>query len=362
MAVRLEPVAFEALAGWAEEDPRRAIAALARSAEYVSHVKHYRTGELGITVADLAAAFDDAVRFEGNAAGARAFFEHHFRPCRIDAPGFVTGYYEPDLAVSGTPDDTYRYPIHRRPPDLVALAQSERPLDMVEMAFGRRGAAGIEPYYDRAAIETGALDGQDLEIAYAADRVDLFFAHIQGAARLVYPDGRTRRITYAAKTGHPFTAIGRLLVERGLLKGETVTMRRIRDWLAGHPEDAVALMRENRSYIFFREADVADPALGPIAAAKVALEPGRSLAVDRTTHTFGTPIHVDAPELGHLDDGKGFRRLMVAQDTGSAIVGPARGDIFVGSGAQAGEWAGAVRHAATFHVLVPTSAVERLVR
>ena len=190
--------------------------------------------------------------------------------------------------------------------------------------------------------------------------MDLFFVHIQGAARLVYDDGRRSRITYAAKTGHAFTPIGRILVERGEIDRAAVTMDTIRAWLAEHPGEADALLWQNRSFIFFREAPVGDPELGPIAAAKVPLSAGRSLAVDRLLHTFGTPVFVSAPTLTHLDGGAPFARLMLAQDTGSAIVGAARGDIFTGSGPAAGALAGSVKHAADFFLLLPLAAADRL--
>jgi membrane-bound lytic murein transglycosylase A len=167
-----------------------------------------------------------------------------------------------------------------------------------------------------------------------------------------------RRVTYAAKTGHPFTAIGRVLIDRGELTPETVSMQSIRSWLADNPQRVDELLWCNRSYIFFRQADFDDPEDGPIAAAKVPLTAGRSLAVDRLLHTFGTPIFVAAETLTHIGNTP-FRRLMLAQDTGSAIIGPARGDIFAGSGSAAGDLAGTVKHAATFYMLIPAGAAER---
>jgi membrane-bound lytic murein transglycosylase A len=317
-------------------------------------------------IEDFLPAFRDSLQARPSDAGeARRFFEERFRPFLIAGEakgrGFVTGYYEPEIAVSETRTGRFRYPIHRRPDDLVDIDDTTRPPSMDPyFAFARQGTDGISEYPDRKAIDQGALDGHGLEIAYAEDKVDLFFVHIQGAARLVYTDGTTRRITYAAKTGHPFTAIGKILIERGEIDRRAVTMATIRAWLADHPDQIDALFWENRSYIFFREADVDDPAFGPIAAAKVPLSPGRSLAVDRLIHTFGTPFFVSAPGLVHLDRGAPFARLMLAQDTGSAIVGPARGDIFTGSGAAAGELAGSIKHAADFHILVPLAAAERL--
>jgi membrane-bound lytic murein transglycosylase A len=151
-----------------------------------------------------------------------------------------------------------------------------------------------------------------------------------------------------------------LLIDRGELDRATISMQTIRDWLYAHPDEVDAVLSHNRSYIFFREADVADPEAGPIAAAKVPLVAGRSLAVDRLIHTFGFPFFIRSQDLTHLDDGRPFQRLMLALDTGSAIVGPARGDIFTGSGYEAGELAGTVRHDADFYILVPKAAAARL--
>jgi membrane-bound lytic murein transglycosylase A len=183
--------------------------------------------------------------------------------------------------------------------------------------------------------------------------VDAFFIHVQGAARLAMTDGRMIRVTYAAKSGQRFTGPGRTLVALGEIPFEKVTMQSIRAWFAAHPERVDEILWKNRSYIFFREAAVDDPDLGPIAAAKVPLTPGRSMAVDRLLHTFGTPFYIHAQELAAFGDARGFRRLMIAQDTGSAITGPARGDLFAGSGDAAGEIAGVVRHAADFYALLP---------
>ena len=165
-------------------------------------------------------------------------------------------------------------------------------------------------------------------------------------------DGRLCRVTYAAKSGHRFTGPGKILSELGEIPLEKVTMQSIRAWFKAHPDRVDEILWRNRSYIFFREAAVDDVSLGPIAAAKVPLTPGRSVAVDRLLHTFGTPFYIDAPTLTAFD-AKPFRRLMIAQDTGSAITGPARGDLFAGSGDAAGEIAGVVRNAADFYALVP---------
>jgi len=224
------------------------------------------------------------------------------------------------------------------------------------LAFARAAPRGSVEYFGRESIERGALAGKGLEIAWLADKVDAFFIHVQGAARLAMTDGRLIRVTYAAKSGQRFTGPGGILAKMGEIPLEKVTMQSIRAWFKAHPDRVDEILWQNRSYIFFREATVDDPALGPIAAAKVPLTPGRSIAVDRLLHTFGTPFYIDAPSLTAFGCEK-FRRLMIAQDTGSAITGPARGDLFAGSGDAAGEIAGVVRNAADFYALLPASLV-----
>ncbi|KXF79241.1 transglycosylase [Paramesorhizobium deserti] len=356
----LRPVTYADCPGWHEDDHAGAFTAFRRSAFRVLE-KPYRSGSLGIAFAALAPIFAAARDIPAlGSLEACAFFEAHFLPCLLrpesGEKGFVTGFYEPEIAASSVRTDRFRIPFHRKPDDLVELDDQNRPADIdPSFAFARRCGSGLTEYHDRHAIETGALDGRNLEIAYVEDRVDAFFAHVQGAARLTMPDRSRRRITYAAKSGHPFTGPGRILIALGELAARDVTMQSIRAWFRENPHRIDEILWQNRSYIFFREAPVEDSELGPIAAAKVPLTPGRSIAVDRLLHTFGTPVFINAPDLDAFDPGNrgGLRRLMIAQDTGSAIVGPARGDLFAGSGDAAGEIAGVIRNKADFYVLVP---------
>lgn len=366
-----EPTTFRELPGWEEDDHVAALSCFRVSAKRMAQ-RPYTTKLLGtdadaLAVAGMASlALDEPARADRMLA--KAFFEKWFVPHRILADragstnqpeqldGFVTGYFEPEVEASPVRTDRFRYPILGRPADLVEINDDTRPphIDPSHF-FARKNEDGLSTYPDRRAIEEGALDGLGLELFWFESRIDIFFIHIQGSARLSLPDGTGARISYAGKSGHPFTAIGRLLIERGELTLENVTMQSIRHWLETHPESADDLMRENRSYIFFQIIDHPEPQMGPVAAAGVPLTPGRSLAVDHRLQTFGTPIFVRTakPLPG---EKKPFARLMIAQDTGSAIVGPARGDLFIGTGREAGEIAGAVKHPAEFIVLLPKSA------
>jgi membrane-bound lytic murein transglycosylase A len=348
--------------GWADDDHLAAFLALRRCAWHVL-TKPYRSGALGIDFAAFSSTYDEARNAPpADRLAAREFFERHFAPARVlpetGGSGFVTGFYEPEAEASPDGTEKYRFPLLSRPADLTDIDDDNRPLGMDPyLAFARETPDGLVEYFDRAAIEQGALAGKGLEIAWLADPVDVFFIHVQGAARLNMTDGRLIRVTYAAKTGQRFTGPGKILAELGEIPLENVTMQTIRAWFRKNPQRIDEILWKNRSYIFFREAAVDDAALGPIAAAKVPLTPGRSIAVDRLLHTFGTPFYIDAPSLTAFD-GKPFRRLMVAQDTGSAITGRARGDLFAGSGYAAGEIAGVVRNAADFFALVPRSLIE----
>ncbi len=333
----LNAIPFDALVGWSADDLGSAFAVFRRGAAVLAdHPPKARA--LGVDVSALTDALNAAAALPADvtADAARAFFEATFRPLEVSAEGFFTGYYEPEVAGSLTPDARFHVPLYRAPDDLTEVPP------------------GAEPAYaDRGEIMAGALAGRGLELAYLASAIDAFFVHVQGACRVKLPDGRVMRITYSGKTGHAYTPIGRVLIDTGALAPGNVTMQTIRAWLAAHPDEAPAVMAKNRSYIFFREADATDPDLGPIAAAKVPLTAGRSLAVDRLLWSFHVPVWIETT----LPDGTPFRRLMVAQDTGSAIVGPTRGDLFFGSGDAAGEIAGAMRAPGRFVVFAPRGGV-----
>lgn len=294
-----------------------------------------------------------AERLASPAAHPKRLVERDFAAFRIEAAGFLTGYYEPVIPASRTRTARFTVPLHRRPPDLVRVhpARADLPGDGT---FARRlpdGRLGAMP--DRAAIRAGALDGQDLELAFVEDPVDAFFAQVQGSARLAMEDGEEVRIGYHGKTGHPYTAIGRVLIDRGILPEGGATMQTIRAALAERPAIVPSVLEANRSYVFFRERPSAAPHLGPIAAGGVPLVPWRSLAVDRSRIPLGTPVHVETHVPGHGPHAG----VTIAEDTGTAIVGPARGDLFFGSGDAAGALAGTMKSPARLTLIVPREAL-----
>ncbi len=357
---RLEPLAFRDLAGWESDDHAAAFKAFLRSCRALEAA----SAELRPAQApqgDLLAVCREALkRPDADKAGAKRFFETHFRPHRVvphSGGGFLTGYYEPEFQGSRTPDAIYRVPLLDRPQDLVTIPQGET-LPGIEKGLqaARRTANGYEPYPDRAAIEDGALGSGAKPIVFLREPGEAFIIHVQGSARIRLGDGSVVRVAYAGRNGRPYTSIGQLLVQGGEMDLESMTLEKLMGWLRDHPDRARTLMRQNQSYIFFREADELAPEDGPIGGAGTPLVPGRSLAVDRSLWAYGLPFWLEGRMPLTLDRDEPLRRLLIAQDTGSAIVGPARGDFFVGSGPEAGTRAGLLRHKTRFVVLQPKPA------
>jgi membrane-bound lytic murein transglycosylase A len=244
-----------------------------------------------------------------------------------------------------------------RPADLVSLGPGETlPGLDPSLRAARRTATGYAPYPDRAAIEDGALGEAARPLLYLRDAVDLLVLQVQGSGRVRLPDGRVLRVAYDGRNGRPYTAVARLIVAGGYLPLEGLTLGAWTGWLRANPDLARDLIRQNRSYVFFKLEAVGDPARGPRGGAGVPLTPGRSLAVDAALWPYGLPFHL----AGTVADAQGqplpLARLTIAQDTGSAITGPARGDLFVGSGAAAGAAAAALRHPIDVTVLLPRRA------
>jgi membrane-bound lytic murein transglycosylase A len=295
-----------------------------------------------------------------SAAEARAFFESRFRPFRLarlgEAEGFLTGYYEPIVEGSRVPTQDFKVPMYRRPPDMIVAGRHRPGASRILPNRGpvwRRADKKLVPYYDRAEIENGALDGKGLEICWLKDPIDAFFIQIQGSARIRLEDGALLRLNYAAHNGQPYTPVGAILIQEGAIERADMSMNRIRQWMLANPDKAKELRQKNRSFIFFRVAELADHEEA-VGAQGVPLTAGRSIAVDRRLHAYGTPLWIDA-ELPVRDEGSrdAFRRLMIAQDTGSAIVGPARGDLYFGAGEEAGRVAGRIKHPARVVMLLP---------
>src|SRR5262245_34947402 len=353
---QLEPVKWSELDGWARDDHGAAYAAFQASCEVFN-----RQRQLNDT-RPVANALKDVCRRMGRVAlkgdKARAFFEENFRPVRIaklgENSGLLTGYYEPIVDGSRMPNPQFHFPLYRRPHDLVIQGQKA-----MSGAFPNRGTVGrlndkkeFEPYHDRLAIEEGALDGRKLEICYLADPFEVMSIQIQGSARVRLEDGTLLRLNYDGHNGHNYTAVGRILIERNLIPREEMSMDRIRRWMLANPDQSKEVRGTNRSYVFFRITGL-NREDEPVGAQGVHLVPGRSIAVDKT-HVYGTPFFIESElPIESPRPATKFRRLMVAQDTGSAILGPARADLYWGAGDDAGKVAGRIRHQGRFVMLMP---------
>lgn len=274
------------------------------------------------------------------------------------APGtLLTGYYEPWLKASLTPDETYRYPLYGVPDDLKTLNLGAfHPRWKGQTLTYRVGEEGVEPYPDREAIDgRGELDGRGLEIAWAADPVDVFFLQIQGSGRLDLPDGSFRHILYGGKNGRQYRSLGKLLIERGCIPREEMSMQRIRAYLNANPDVAEALFYENPSYVFFRLADD-----GPYGSMGSILTPGVSVAVDRRVIPLGSVVALKTALMDY-ESGRAepFLSLMAAQDTGGAIKGT-RMDLFCGAGPEAELLAGHLQEDSEVFMLVSKAVLARL--
>jgi membrane-bound lytic murein transglycosylase A len=298
------------------------------------------------TVADwrpACAAIPDA---DADDAAARAYFERWFVPVPVVGPdgetGLFTGYYEPLLHGSRRRHGRFRVPLYERPTDLVSGAHGT----------GRLVRGRWRPYWTRAQIASGALRRTGRVIAWVDDAVDAFFLEIQGSGRVDLDDHSTVQLNYAASNGHPYVALGRVLIDRGALERSAVSLQSIRAWLVAHPREAQSVMNRNPSYVFFRETHDA----GSHGAEGVVLTPGRSMAVDPRFVPLGTPLFVDAESLTGVGP---IRRVVIAQDTGGAIRGAVRGDLFWGPGPDAYDRAGRMRQRGRYWMLVPRPVAER---
>lgn len=304
---------FESLPDWDKDDHLAALQSFQRTCDLMDQPDWQ-------PICQVAAAVD------ANEAAARAFFELLFRPVLVGSPpALFTGYYEPVLQGSAVRTQRFAWPIYRRPPEL------------------RDGQA----WYDRATIERGILNGRGLEIAWLDDPVEVFFLHIQGSGRIQMTDGSVIRVGYAGRNGFAYRSIGSMLVQRGYMNRDQLSAESIRLWVRANPAMGAELLNENPSYIFFRKLTHLTADQGPIGAMGRSITPLRSIAVDPAHVTLGTPVWVEKAGANPI------HQLMVAQDTGGAIKGAQRADIYFGTGHEAGLAAGAIKDAGRLIMLLP---------
>lgn len=357
----LKEVGFSALPAWGDSSVYiRAAEAFGKScvrimkadpAKNFSEIPEAKTyGDWQGACAALAGVAKDDVK------SLRQFFESNFKPYAVSAgrepEGLFTGYYEASLRGALTRDAINNIPLYTRPDDLVMvdLGQFRDELKGQRIA-GRVAEGNLKPYEDRAKIVAGQWPHNDKVLVWVDDAVDAFFVQIQGSGVVQLKEGGVMRIGYAGQNGHIYTAIGKELIARGELTKENVSMQAIRDWLSAHPQQADEIMNTNRSYVFFKTLEKDGPSDGPLGGEGVTLTPDHSLAVDHSLFPYGTPVWVD---IDYPINGQSrLRNLMVMQDTGGAIRGPVRGDVFWGYGEQAEKLAGPMKAKGLYWILLP---------
>lgn len=364
----LRPVDFRDLAGWRRDNHLQSWSVFLENCRAITDAaKPLRAGlpaGAALQAACRAALGKPTPQSRGEA---RVYFESLFQPHEIlpiagQNPydrGFLTGYYEPVVDGSLTRSEKFREPVLPRPDDLVTLAPETSPKDFPAglTSARRRPDGSLEPYAVRADIENGIAPQSPPPILWVRDGIELFMMQVQGSARIRLENGELLRLTYAGRNGQPYTSIGRLLVERGHVPKDEMSLARLKAWVRENGqkqgEAGRLLMQENRSYVFFAIDRTLDADRGPVGAASIPLTPLRSIAVDRALWPYGLPMWIDGTLPWQSSELRPFRRLMIAQDTGSAILGAARADLFFGTGARAGRLAGGIRHTARMFVLLP---------
>lgn len=358
--VSLEPVTFQNLKGWENDRLNGVLDALQETcAVYLQKNPEESLGFAG-KVSDWhpvcgkiskLALDKDANKQHGESL--RTFIENHFDPYQItfqgEDEGLFTGYYEPELKGALEKSDIYGYPLYRRPDNLYDIPDlgKFKPHLKGEKLSGKLVGTQLVPYEERAQIDAGALQNKGWELVWVDSPVEAFFLHIQGSGRIRLPDGEIMRVGYHAQNGHPYDAIGKFLIEEAHIPKEDMSMQRIKEWLAENPGKAKDLLHRNRSYVFFR----ALIGKGPIGSMGVPLTPERSMAVDRRFYPLGLAYWVN---LSHpLAPKEQLQQLVVGQDTGGAIKGALRGDIFWGAGERAEKYAGHMKSNGTLYVLLP---------
>jgi len=356
-ALQLDRVGFSDIPGWAEDDQADAFAAFKRSCPWSIRVarRHDTSQRQALAwVCERALALSKPL--EGDEA--RGFFETYFTPYRVTPEGdrhLVTGYYEPEIEGSRTKTGKFNIPIYGPPDDLTLIKANARGDLPEDLTAARKTEAGLKEHFTRKEIEQGALAGHGLELAWIADPVAHYSMQLQGSGRIRFQDGKAVRLGFAGKNGFPYTSIGQEIIARGELKPHEASLARIFAWADANGDQGKELIWANKSYIFFRVLSDEEGAVGPVGALGTSLTPLRSLAVDPRYHMLGAPVWVAAPDLSD-DAQQPFRRLMIAQDTGSAITGAVRGDIYWGSGDAAHDAASRTKHDTSFTILLPNAA------
>jgi membrane-bound lytic murein transglycosylase A len=341
-AVLMYPTEFADLPGWSTDNHLQAFHSFKKSCEAWSKQPDHKP-LAGIFDLGTIGDWKRICHAHVNHGQEKQFFEHWFKPYAVanngSFDGLFTGYYVPELHGSFHKTSRYHVPIYGIPKNLITRGKE----------IGRMQHGQFVPFYDREAIVAGALKGQGAELLWVDSEVDAFFLEVQGSGRVIMENGHVQGLGYAGKNGRGYYAIGKSLVDRGIIAREDISMQSIRNWITENPDAGKALMLENASYVFFKLTH-AKPDEGPVGSMHTPLTAQHSLAVDKSYLPMGVPLWLDAD---HPTSDDPLRHLVMAQDTGGAIKGLIRGDFFWGQGTLAGEPAGVMKSKGRYFILVP---------
>jgi len=338
-----QPLTFAQLDGWFHEDHSEALKVFVASCPALARRPKPKTSGSNIVVSQKTwqSLCNDAMAVPpDNSNVAQQFFERRFQPYRIlnngKDRGLFTGYYEPTLYGATRKTGDYKYPIYLAPTDL----------------------GSHKPYFSHAEINRGALRNRGLELFWVDDPVMLFFMQIQGSGRVRLADGRDVLVGYAGQNGYGYVSLGKIMGDEGYLPKDQINFFTLRQWLYDHPDQAFTLMERNPSYVFFKKLDRS----GPVGSVGVVLTPQRSLAVDPKYIPYGLPLYLEAelPALHNSSVSTPFKHTLIAQDTGGAIRGPVRGDVFFGGGENAEYLAGFMKGRGVYSLLIPKEIVDQM--
>lgn len=340
--IKLTQVDFHSLDNWENDDHKKALQAFIQSCNRFSKMAQNRVigGQIGdISVGDFRDVCEIAqVVKTMSAKQAKNFFENWFKPFLVadksnNSKGIFTGYYEAELNGSRVKTEKYKYPIYAKPKDLTS-----------------------SPYLTRSQIEAGALENKGLELLYVDDRAELFSLHIQGSGRVNLPDGTVARINFAARNNQTFTGIANYLVDNNYIQRSEMNAIGVKEWIRKNPNRAEEVMNVNAAYTFFKFSDGEHV----VGAQNVPLTPERSLAIDSEWFSYGFPLWIDTVLTKKDGEREKYSHLLIAQDTGSAIKGLVRGDIFFGHGKTAMEKASYMHSTGQYYVLLPINVVDKM--
>lgn len=347
--LQLTPASFSDLPGWNDDRTSEVMPALRNSCAVISRKSNdSKMGIAGSAKDWQSFCAELKNRAAANDADTRAFIETRLRPYAAHSPAgsLFTGYYEAELNGSLQKEGKYQIPLWQKPSDLITADLGEfKPELKGQKVAGKIVKQKLKPYDDRALISQNSLETRAQPLIWVDDPVSAFFLEIQGSGRVNLPDGSIVRVGYDAQNGHPFVPIGRVLADEGEIE-KPVTMQKIRAWLKAHPNKSTSMMNRNPSVVFFRKSDKD----GAVGAQGAVLTPMRSMAVDPRFIPLGVPLWLDINDDGN---GTAIRRLVIAQDTGGAIKGAVRGDLFCGNGSAAEALAGGLQSNGRYYILLP---------